>query len=243
MARPPIKNRILTTLSLSDLDPLRAFLQPVMLEKGAVLNEANRAIEHINFIESGLVSLMTLAKGRTLETAMVGHQGVVGASIALGGRLSIHKSVVLVPGTALRIHRDELQRTMAERPKIREHLLRYLQSLMIHGSQTALCGVCHQLEQRLACWLCLACDLLDGEALAITHDHLSYILGLRRASVTEALMRFEDLGLVRKARGLLQVRERQSLEQRACGCYGIISNAYEKPATRQPEIDPESISL
>jgi CRP-like cAMP-binding protein len=224
--QPPIKNSILATLSLSDFDPVRAFLQPVSLERGSVLNEANKLIEYVNFIETGIVSLMTLASGSVLETAMVGRQGAVGASIALGARSSIHKSIVLVPGRALRIRVEDLQRSMEDRPQIREHLLRYVQSLMIHGSQTALCGVRHELEQRLACWLCLACDTLESETLAITHDHLSFILGLRRPGVTEALLRFEELGLVRKARGLLQVRERRSLEHKACSCYNVITTAY-----------------
>jgi CRP-like cAMP-binding protein len=221
--RPVIRNGI---LALPDFDPIRTFLQSVSLERGSVLNEANKAIEYVNFVETGIVSLMTLARGSMLETAMVGHQGVVGASIALGVRTSMHKSIVLVPGTALRIRVGDLQRSMEKRPQIREHLLRYVQSLMIHGSQTALCGVRHELEQRLASWLCLACDHLDGETLAITHDHLSFILGLRRSGVTGALMRFEDLGLVRRARGVLQVKDRRSLERKACGCYRVITAAY-----------------
>lgn len=141
-------------------------------------------------------------------------------------RTSIHRSVVLVSGKALRIRVADLQRSMEDRSQIREHLLHHVRSLMIHGAQTALCGVCHNLEQRLSCWLCLACDFLDGETFAITHDHLSLILGLRRPGVTEALTQFERLGLIRKERGTLQVRERGLLKQRACSCYGVITAAY-----------------
>jgi CRP-like cAMP-binding protein len=117
---------------------------------------------------------------------------------------------------------------MRERPAIREHLLQYVQSLMIHSSQMSLCGVRHELEQRLASWLCLACDALDGNVLPITHDHVSMILGLRRAGVTEALNRFEEEGLVRKTRGVLQVPDRRLLRQKACGCYAVVANEYER---------------
>ncbi|MEY9543145.1 CRP-like cAMP-binding protein [Bradyrhizobium diazoefficiens] len=223
---PSIRNRILTTLSLQDFDPLRPLLQSVLLEDGCVLSEHGKRIEYVNFVETGLVSLMTLASGSMLETAMVGFHGAVGASVVLGAKTSMHRSVVSIPGKAWRIRVEDLQRVTGERPQIREHLLRYLESLMIHGSQTALCGVRHELSRRLACWLCLACESLGSETVSITHDHLSFIMGLRRAGVTEALTRFEEVGLVRKSRGVLQVRDRLPLQRHACGCYEVIARSY-----------------
>jgi CRP-like cAMP-binding protein len=232
--RLTVRNSVLMTLSLPEFESVRAFLEPVLLQEGSVLHEPNQRIEYVSFVETGIVSLMTLASGSMLETAMVGCQGAVGASVALFASSSIHKSIVLVQGNALRISVEDLQRSMDERPQIREHLLRYVQSLMVHSSQTALCGVRHELEQRLACWLCLAHDALDGEVIPITHDQLSLILGLRRAGITEALTRFYELGLVRKARGVLQVRERGPLEQRACSCYRVIATAYDRTKSPLP---------
>jgi CRP-like cAMP-binding protein len=220
------KNIILGNLSLVDFACLRPFLECIPLKERAVLQELKQRVEYINFVETGIVSLRTLATGSILETAMVGRQGAVGASIVLGTDTSIHQSVVLVSGSALRIQVDDLHRLMHERPQIRATLLQYVQALMIHVSQTALCGVRHELEQRLACWLCLACDALDGDVLPITHDDLSVILGLRRSGVTETLNRFEEEGLVRKMRGVLQIRERGRLEKKACGCYGIVTKGY-----------------
>ncbi|MEY2485256.1 MAG: hypothetical protein QOH39_904 [Verrucomicrobiota bacterium] len=220
------KNVILGNLSLVDFVCLRPFLECVALKERVVLQEPNKRVEYINFVETGIVSLRTLATGSVLETAMVGRRGAVGASVVLGAVTSMHQSVVLVSGAALRIRVDDLHRLMHELPRIRDHLLQYVQALMIHGSQTALCGVRHGFEQRLACWLCLACDALDGDVLPVTHDDLSVILGLRRTGVTEALNRFEEEGLVRKMRGVLQIRERGRLEKKACGCYGIVTKGY-----------------
>jgi CRP-like cAMP-binding protein len=220
------RNHILATLSLSDFDYIRPFLEPVALKERSVLQEPGTPVEYVNFVETGIVSLMTLAAGSIIETAMVGSRGFAPVSVALGARTSEHRSMVLVPGVALRVHTDDLARVTYERPHIGKHFLRYVQSLVVHCSQNALCGVCHQLEQRLACWLCLACDAREGDVLPITHDHISMILGLRRAGVTETLNRFEEQGLVRKTRGILQVRDRQLLERKACGCYRTIANAY-----------------
>ncbi|WP_245286735.1 helix-turn-helix domain-containing protein [Bradyrhizobium sp. ARR65] len=62
--------------------------------------------------------------------------------------------------------------------------------------------------------------------LPVTHDYLSSALGLRRASVTEVLIRFEEQRFIRKTRGMLQIDDRQWLEQKACSCYKLISGAY-----------------
>lgn len=220
------KNSILGNLSPPDFDYIRPLLQPVTLKERSVLQEPNRHVEYINFVETGIISLMTLASGSILETAMVGSYGFAPVSVVLGARASAHRSTVLISGNALRIRTDDLERSMHERPQIREQLLRYVQSLMIHSSQTALCAVRHQLEQRLASWLCTACDALGGDVLPITHDHLSIILGLRRPSVTEALNRFEEEGFLRKTRGVLQILDRELLERKACCCYRTIANAY-----------------
>jgi CRP-like cAMP-binding protein len=224
--RSIVRNGILGNLAVADFARVRPFLQPVQLKERAVLQEPERRIEHVHFIEAGIISLRTLATGSILETALVGRYGAVGASVALGGEVSMHQSIVLVSGRALRIRADDLYRLMREDPQIREPLLQYIQALMIHSSQTALCGVKHELQQRLACWLCIACDALEDDVLPMTHDHLSIILGLRRAGLTESLIRFEEQGLIRKTRGVLRVCDRKLLQQKACGCYGVIANAY-----------------
>ncbi|WP_456671800.1 Crp/Fnr family transcriptional regulator [Bradyrhizobium sp. LM2.9] len=93
-------------------------------------------------------------------------------------------------------------------------------------SDRLLCGVRHDREQRVASWLCLGSDALDADVLPITHDYLSSMLGLRRAGVTETLIRFEQQGLIHKTRGVLHIGDRQRLEQKACSCYRLIAGAY-----------------
>jgi len=119
--RPAVRNGILKSLPGSDFACISPFLQPVALKKSAVLQEKNRSVEYVNFIESGIVSLRTLGTGSILETATVGCQGMVGVSVALGAEKSIHQSIILVSGSALRIRAEDLQRSMSERPQIREH--------------------------------------------------------------------------------------------------------------------------
>lgn len=224
--RPFVKNAILANLSLSNLAAIGPFLEPMVLRERTILYEPGKTVESVYFVESGIVSQRIVAAGCLLETAVVGYQGAVGLSSLFGAHIPTYQSVVLFPGSALRIQVDKLRRVMSERDQVREHLSRYVQALAMHRAQIGLCGVRHNLEQRLACWLCLACDALDGNVLPVTHDYLSYVLGLRRAGVTETLLRFEDQGLIRKMRGVLRVDDRNHLEQKTCSCYSTIASAY-----------------
>ncbi|MGF6313574.1 CRP-like cAMP-binding protein [Bradyrhizobium sp. i1.8.4] len=221
-----VKNTILARISLQDLAAIGEYLEPIILKERMVLQEPKRPVEHVYFMESGLVSLRIVAAGSMLETAVIGYRGVVGASFLWGGHFSIHQSVVLFPGSAHRIRVEDLRRVMKERLGIRERLFEYLQALTFQCVQTGLCGVRHDREQRLASWLCLASDAVDARVLPVTHDYLSSVLGLRRAGVTETLIRFEELGVIRKMRGVLQIDDRESLEQKACCCYKLVSSAY-----------------
>ncbi|WP_271610945.1 Crp/Fnr family transcriptional regulator [Bradyrhizobium sp. CCBAU 21360] len=221
-----MKNSILARISLQDLAAIGEFLEPFVLRERIVLHEPRKSLDHVYFIESGLVSLRIVAAGSILETAVIGYHGAVGASSLLGGHLPTHQSVVLFPGSAHRIRVEDLRRLMTDRPGIREQLSRYAQALSLHSAQAGLCGVRHDREKRLACWICLASDAVDADVLPITHDYLSSVLGLRRAGVTETLIRFEGQGLIRKMRGVLKLDERKSLEQKACSCYKLISGAY-----------------
>lgn len=225
-SRSFVKSAILARISLQDLAAIGEFLEPIVLKERMVLQEPKKHLDHVYFIESGLVSLRIVAAGSILETAVIGYRGAVGASLLVGGHLSTHQSIVLFPGSAHRIRVENLRRVTNERPEIREHLLRYVQAQTLHCAQTGLCGVRHDREKRLACWICLASDAVDAQVLPVTHDYLSSALGLRRAGVTETLIRFEEQGLIRKMRGVLHINERKCLEQMACSCYKLISGAY-----------------
>ncbi|MCP3413626.1 Crp/Fnr family transcriptional regulator [Bradyrhizobium brasilense] len=221
-----LKNAILARLSLEDLAAMGGSLEPIVLKERMVLQEPKRPVEHVYFMESGLVSLRVIAAGSMLETAVIGYRGAVGTSLLWGGHISSHQSVVLFPGSAYRIPVENLRRLMKERPGIRERLFEYLQALTFQCVQAGLCGVRHNREQRLASWLCLASDAVDACVLPVTHDYLSSVLGVRRAGVTETLIRFEQQGVIRKMRGVLQIDQRESLEQKTCCCYKLVSSAY-----------------
>ncbi|WP_342710023.1 Crp/Fnr family transcriptional regulator [Bradyrhizobium sp. B124] len=227
-----LKNVILARLSVQHLAAIAECLEPITLKERMVLQEPKRQVEHVYFIETGLVSLRVNAAGRLLETAIIGYRGAVGASFLRSRHLSTHQSVVVFPGSAHRIRVEDLRRVMKAHPEIREHLSKYVQALTFQCVQTGLCGVRHHREQRLASWLCLASDAVDACMLPVTHDYLSLALGMRRAEVTETLARFEEQGLIRKMRGVVQIDQHKSLGETACCCYKLVSGAYASPSVR-----------
>ena len=63
-------------------------------------------------------------------------------------------------------------------------------------------------------------DRVPGESLAITHEFLSIMLGVRRPGVTVALQLLEGRALIRSRRGEIVIRDRAGLEELANGSYG-----------------------
>jgi hypothetical protein len=70
---------------------------------------------------------------------------------------------------------------MAASGSLHQHLLRFVQAFMVQMGQTALANACHVIEQRLARWLLMCHDRVDGDDLSTTHEFLSLMLGVRRA--------------------------------------------------------------
>ena len=105
--------------------------------------------------------------------------------------------------------------------------LRCLQALMAQQSQTAVCCQHHGLDQQLCRWLALSLDRMDGNELAVTHEWIAGMLGVRRESITEAAHRLQRRGLIHTQRGRIEVLDRAALEAAACECYAVVKRHYD----------------
>ena len=81
------------------------------------------------------------------------------------------------------------------------------------GDQCGCFGAQNTLAERCVRWLLMAHDRIDGDELAITHEALSVVLGVRRASVTIVISALHDAGLIRAGRGRVTLLNRPGLEQ------------------------------
>jgi CRP-like cAMP-binding protein len=230
MAQPltVVQNRILASMAPDSFDRLRPYLHQVVLKRRAILQEHNHPIQHVYLIERGVASVIARTqRDGPVEVAIVGRLGFVGVAAVLGTMRSPNRCLMEVPGEAFSVASPDLQHAMEDTPTVRQHLLNYVHALLIQHTQTALCNVRHGLEERLCRWPLLASDRLDERSIPPTHDQLSMILGVRRASVTTTLSDLEDLGAVAKGRGAVEIADRAVRQKKACECYRIIASEYQ----------------
>jgi CRP-like cAMP-binding protein len=204
-------------------------LHRVTLTPRRVLQHAGVPIQHLYFIEDGLVSVLASADERNaVEVRLIGREGVVGSEALLGIAASPLRHFVQIGGSALRIGADDLIRAAAQLPHLRNVLHSYLHDVLMQSSQSAACGLSHSLLQRLARWFLTAQDSCDTHELTITQELLARSLGVRRASVSEALKPLESDGIFARERGSIKILDRARLEQLACRCYRIMRPRQDK---------------
>jgi len=225
----PHRNRLLAALSPDDLGLLQPHLDPVDLKMGDVLVEPNMPIEHVHFVEDGIASIVALTpQGRQLKVGLFGWDGVSGTAVVLGTDRTPHKSFIQVAGRAQRMRSEDLRRAVGRSPSLQALLLRYVQVFTIQTAHTALSNGSYKIEERLARWLLMCHDRIEGDELALTHEFLALMLGVRRPGVTDAANGLEGTGLIRARRGLIQVIDRAGLEEVAGESYGLPEAEYER---------------
>jgi CRP-like cAMP-binding protein len=214
-------NRVLLNLSDDDFGMLNSRLIEVDLPARRKLEVSNRHIEHAYFMESGIASVVANGLGdRGIEIALIGREGLTGVPVIMGSDRWPHETFMQSPGVGRRIGTSELSEVMRQSPTLRESLLGFCQAFMIQISQTAVSNGRSKIEQRLARWLCMAHDRIDGNELNLTHDFLALTLGVRRPGVTLALDQFAREGVITARRGRIVVVNRGALERRTNGSYG-----------------------
>ena len=220
-------NRILGAIPQDERAEFDA-LERVTLHSGMVLQEPDREIDHVYFVEDGLVSLLSVtAEGGSIEIGVVGSEGMVGIPAVLGGTAP-YRAVVQIRGEATRMRRNEIAEEFTRNRGLHDLLLRYTNSFLIRIAQNSICNCFHSLEERLSRWLLLARDSTDSDTLKVTHDVIARLLGTRRASITVTAGSLQRAGLIRMARGEITILNRSGLEAIACECYGIVREGVRK---------------
>ncbi len=198
------------------------------MQQGTILGEPGKQIDHLVFPESGMISLLAvMSDGRSIETVSIGRDGVLGSTAGLGVRSYSGRAVVYLPGTGLRIASSDIRRLGKEHPVIQDTLIEYVENLLRQMFVNAGCNALHSIELRFSRWLLRACDRLESNFVPMTQELLSQVLGVRRASITEAAGHLEVLGLIRRSRGHIEVIDRIALHAASCECTALLKIAGE----------------
>lgn len=227
--RPRGGNRLLAALPADSYDRLAPHLETIELEHGQVVHAAGTVIEHIYFIEQGLVSLVkAMQDGSVVEVGTIGVEGMVGLSALVGIDRALVDVVVQAPGTALRVHPGVIGEEMALSPRSRDLILRYAHALLMQFIQTAACNSLHSIEQRCCRWLLIAHDSAGTGSFPLTHEFLAMLLGVQRAGVSVAASALQKAGVIEYHYGRVTIVDRHRLEARACECYEAIRTALDR---------------
>lgn len=222
-----VGNLLLAALPPEEYRQLAPHLARVALTAGERLYGPEEAVRFIHFAEGGLLSLLSTPEGGDgVEVGALGREGLGGLLVLLGAEAAAHTAAVQVGTSALRVTTPRARECFERLPGFRARVLRYSRVLMSQVSQTTVCNTLHTVEQRLARWLMLARMRLGSDALPVTHEYLSHLLGVRRSGVTVTVGKFEQAGLVSHGRGFVRVEDVAGLGAAACGCYGLLSEEY-----------------
>jgi len=213
-------NRLLEGLPRKERDRFLGRCETVDLAFGTILCEPGRPYRHVYFPTTGFISTVaTLGDHQPLEIRLIGDEGMLGATLALGVETIPLRAVVQGSGSAWRMTAALFQRSLRDSPGLVRMLKRYLYVLVAQLSQGSGCNRFHEVEARLARWLLLTHDRAHANHFFLTHDFLADMLGVRRSGITIAAGALQRSALIRYTRGEIRVLNRKGLEARSCECY------------------------
>ncbi|EHA16889.1 MULTISPECIES: Crp/Fnr family transcriptional regulator [unclassified Halomonas] len=223
------QNALLSRLPEEELNRLLPDLEKVTLTLGQSLGESGELMSHVYFPVDSIVSLLyVMENGASTEIAVVGHEGIVGVSLFMGGETTPNRAVVQSAGHAYRLKGNLLKNEFYRAGPMQRLLLRYTQALLTQMAQTAVCNRHHSLDQQLCRWLLLSIDRLPGKTLNMTQELISNMLGVRREGVSESAGKLQKSGLISYSRGCITVIDRAGLEERVCECYAVVKEEYDR---------------
>ncbi len=225
IAPNPGVNRLVESLPQKQRSSLIARSEPVDLVFGEILCEPEQPFRFVYFPLGGYVSLRRLIDGgRPLEMDLVGNEGMIGATLALGVNSAHLQGLVQQAGPALRMGAGQLRRQLRDCPALLRTVKTYLHGVLGQFSSTAACIHFHEIDRRLARWLLMTHDRAHADHFHLTHKLLADTLGVQRSAVTIAAGELRRKAIISYSRGEITILDRSALEAVSCGCYEWTAN-------------------
>jgi CRP-like cAMP-binding protein len=228
------RNRLLLALPSRNFKELLPKLEHVQCQREQVLIDADSALDHVFFPDSGVVSVMAVySDGGTIEMATIGREGCTGMQAVFGAKSSSVRFFVQIPGTAAKMSRSAFTRAMESMPSFRSLMQAYLHAFLEQVMVSVACNGAHSLKERLARWLLMMRDRSDEDVLPLTQNLLAEMLGVQRPTITNVAREMERAGLIERGRRQIAIIDRQALTQASCECYQLVRTrvAFHLPKT------------
>jgi len=223
------RNALLAAFPPEAFAQISPHLELVEFPLGRVLFDKGVRQDYVYFPVSAVVSLLhETHRGVFPEIAVVGREGVVGVSFALGGERTFERAAVKVSGTAVRVGAAHLREQFGLGGPVMYLLLRYTRALLKQISMTAECQKQHSADQRLCRWLLLTLDRLNTSELTMSRELITKLLGSPTVIVSRALHLLQRRGLIEASGNGIRVLNRHALELHSCNCYAAVKAEYDQ---------------
>jgi CRP-like cAMP-binding protein len=224
-----VQNRLLKVLSPEAFALFAPHLEFVELPTKHVLVEADQPTRHVCFMESGLASMVaTSTDEESVEIGHIGREGMTGEHVVLRSDQSPNRTFIQVAGAGYLMPAALLTETLTGNPSLQKIFLRYVHCCNLQMAHSALANARYSVYERLARWLLMVHDRMDGNDLPLTHEFLSLMLGVRRSGVTDQIHLLEGGHAIRAKRANITILDRGKLREIADGCYGVPEREYER---------------
>ena len=225
----PLQNHVLATLHPTEFSRIAPHLELVNLQCDATVCQADEKMTHLYFPTNCILSLLHETEdGNSAETAVIGHEGVAGVALFMGGERSMGRIAVKCGGYAFRLKASALLEEFSRGGALQRCLLRYTHGLISQMSQTAVCNRHHGVMQQLCRWLLLTLDRLPDNKIGATQNFIALSVGVRRESIAEAAKKLQRDGVIDYSRGQITIQDRAALERDACECYRELRVEYDR---------------
>jgi CRP-like cAMP-binding protein len=229
--KPAEDNMLLAALPRAERKRLDNFLHRATVDQDKILISPNEPIQDMWFpIDAITSTLQTLQNGMSVESGLMGLEGVVGIQFWLHAETTPTRTVIQVPGTALRMSTKDFKREVMDT----ESPLNLLIAKYVHGflnmtSQTAACNRMHEIDERLCRWLRMIHDRLPGrEEFPLRQEFMAEMLGVHRPTISTAAAMLQEARFIEYSRGKLRILDPEGLKEGACECYGIIEQQFDR---------------
>jgi CRP-like cAMP-binding protein len=239
--RPPPKdrpkNRLLRALPDADFQRLVPDLRTILAPVKHYFHKRDAPIEYVYFPNGGVASITAvLADGAMVETATVGHEGMVGLEAYFReGAVAPGDTMMQVADTnAEQLSVRAFRRELAQRGAMSDLIGRYAEATLAYTMQSVACNARHHIQERCARWLLSTHDRVGGDEFELSHEFLAVMLGVRRQSVTVVAGTLQAARLITYRHGHVEVLDRKGLEAASCECYASIRGKFDALFAEHP---------
>jgi len=234
------QNRLLKVMG-RDIERLRPYFQEQLLHAGEVLCEQGEEVRFVYFLHNGVVSkLTTFSDGLEIEAALVGREGAVGATAAIGLPHSSTRDVCHMRSHATRVPAARLREACLASPHIHDVVVRYALWKLTSAIRNGACNACHSVQERLCRWLLSCCDVLETCEIALSQEVFAKMLGVQRSSINPILQELKAEGALGIGRSRITVLDTAVLLDWSCECYAAMRQDQQELHEALQVLRPES---